>query len=156
MESVLKRLERMKKLSPIERVLAATDGSVTQILEAYLGAPVGVRTLSQKVGPAGAVAKQLGISKTDEVNFREVEIIDANGNALIRAKSWTPLKRLDEGFKEDLMKADVPIGKLLLKHNIESRRELLDVALDGGHVKRTYDIIRKGGVLIRVEETVLL
>ncbi len=152
----LERIGKMKGLSPVERVLASTDGSVTQVLEAYLGKPVGIRTLSQRVGPAGSIAGELSVSKSDEVNFREVEIIDGEGRALIRAMSWTPLKRLEPGFRDDLMKADAPIGKLLLKHGIESRREILDVRLERGRIVRTYNIIRGGEVLMRVEEAILI
>lgn len=153
---ILKKLERKKKLSPIKRVLAITDGSVTRTLEAYFGGPVGIRTLSQEVKEADAVAKGLGIEKTDLVNFREVEIIDKKGNVLLTAKSLTPLKRLEPGFKEDLMKADVPIGKLLEKHKIEARREIVDASIEGGKVKRVYNIIRKGEILMRIEETIEL
>jgi beta-ribofuranosylaminobenzene 5'-phosphate synthase len=150
--AVLKKLEKEKKLSLIERILAVTSGSVTQILEVYTGAPVKIKTLSQEVKVAGAIAGQLNVAKSDLVNFREVEILDAGGKLLMTAKSWTPLKRLEPAFREDLMKADVPIGKLLLKHKIETKRELLDARVESGRVKRTYNIIRKNEVLMRVEE----
>jgi len=149
---LLKMLEKEKKLSFLEKVLTVTNGSVTQILEAYLGEPVRIRTLSQEVKEAGVLAKELNVVKTDLVNFREVEIMDQKGKVMVRAKSWTPLKRLELGFKDDLMKADVPIGKLLVKHNIEARRELLDASIEGNNVKRTYNIIRKGEILMRIEE----
>lgn len=153
---VLKELEKEKKLrrlSLIERILAVTTGSVTQILEAYLGEPVKIRTLSQEVRGANDIAELLGIGKKDPVNFREVEITDQKGNVLLMAKSWTPLKRLEPAFRDDLMKADVPIGKLLAKHNIESRRELLNVKLGkDGRLKRTYNIIRNNEILMRIEE----
>jgi beta-ribofuranosylaminobenzene 5'-phosphate synthase len=150
---VLKKLEKEKKLSLIERILAVTNGSVTQILEVHTGAPVKIKTLNQEVKEAGAVANQLGVAKSDLVNFREVEILDSNGKLLMIAKSWTPLKRLEPAFRDDLMKADVPIGKLLLKHKIEVRRELLDARVEKGRVKRTYNIIKDNKVLMRIEET---
>lgn len=150
--AVLKKLEKEKKLSLIERILAVTNGSVTQILEVYTGAPVRIKTLNQEVKEAGIVANQLGVAKSDLVNFREVEILDTNGKLLMIAKSWTPLKRLEPAFRDDLMKADVPIGKLLLKHKIEVMRELLDARVESGKVERTYNIIRKDVVLMRVNE----
>ncbi len=151
--AVLKKLEKEKKLSPLEKMLAVTNGSVTQILETYTGASVRIKTLSQEVKPAGSMSKDLGVAKSDRVNFREVEILDADGMLLVTAKSWTPLKRLEPAFRDDLMKADVPIGKLLLKHKIEARRELLDARIEGGKVKRTYNIINKEEVLMRIRET---
>jgi beta-ribofuranosylaminobenzene 5'-phosphate synthase len=150
---VLKGLEKKRSLSTIEKILAFTTGSVTEILEAYLEGPVEVRTIRQEVAKAGDLAKDLDVEKTDDVNFREVEIIDEEDNVQIYARSWTPIKRLAPAFREDLMKADVPIGKLLAKHKIESRRELLDVKLDDeDRIKRTYNIIRNGEILMRIEE----
>jgi len=146
------RLEKGRRLSPIEKILAVTNGSVTQILEIITSGPVRINTVSQEVKEAGGIAKSLGVSEADEVNFREVEITDQEGNILVNAKSWTPLKRLEPGFKEDLMKADVPIGKLLIKHRIEARRELVDAWVEEGKVKRVYNIIRNGEVLMRIEE----
>lgn len=151
---ILERLGREKELSRLERILAVTNGSVTQMLEVWLGEPVRIRTLSQEVKEAGGMAGRLGVDGGDEVNFREVEIIDREGKVLIRAKSWTPLKRLEPGFKEDLMKADVPIGKLLMKHGMEVRRELLDVWMEDGKVRRAYNIIRNGEILMRIEESI--
>ena len=149
---IIADLEREKKLSLIEKILAVTNGSVTQILEIITGGPVKINTVSQGVKPAGEVAGSLGVSDADEVNFREVEITDQGGNVLLRAKSWTPLKRLEPEFRDDLMKADVPIGKLLIEHEIEARRELVDARIENGNVKRVYNIIRKGEVLMRIDE----
>jgi len=150
---LLKGVEPKKKLTPIERVLATTSGSITQALEAYLGEPIKIRTIAQEVKEAGEMAGLLGVERSEATNFREVEIMDSRGRVLIRAKSWTPLMRLEPEFKEDLMKADIPIGKLLSKHKIEARRELLDVGLHEGKLRRTYNIIRNGKVLMRIEET---
>jgi len=153
---LLRKLEEEKELTFLEKILALTNGSVTQILEIYLGEPVKLCTLSQEVKDAGVLALDLELSEADEVNFREVEIADQKGKALIKARSWIPLKRLEEGFKEDLMKADVPIGKLLIKHKIEVRRELLEASIVADKVQRIYNILHKGEILMRVEETILI
>jgi len=155
----MKLLEEVKSLgefSLIEKVLAVTNGSVTQVLEAYLGEPVKIRTISQEVKKAGEFAGKLGIKPSDDVNFRDVEITDQKGNILIKAKSWTPLKRLEPAFEEDLTKADVPIGKLLIKHKIEDRREIIGFGVIDKKIKRTYNIIRNGEILMRIEEIILV
>jgi len=154
---ILKALEKKKKkkkLTFLEKLLAVTTGSVTQILEAYLGEPVRIRTLKQEVKPAGPTAEKLGINKTDLVNFREVEITDRLGKVLVMAESQTPLNRLEPGFKDDLMKADMPIGKLLLKHKIESRRELLGARIVDGKIERSYIIIKNEKILMHIEERI--
>ena len=57
----------------------------------------------------------------DTVNHRVVVIGNRN---LIHAVSYIPLSRLDDEFREDLIRADIPIGRILKKHRIESRREI--------------------------------
>ncbi len=149
---VLGKLGKEKKLSLLERILAVTTGSVTQILEAHLDDQVRMRTLAQEVKEAGDFADKLGVAKKDPVNFREVELADKNGRVLMVGRSWTPVDRLEPEFKNDLMKADVPIGKLLAKHKIEARRELIDAWIENGKIRRVYNIIRNNEVLMRIEE----
>ncbi len=152
---ILRKLEEEKELTFLEKLLAVTNGSVTQLLEIHLGESVKIRTLGLEVKKAGKISEKLNVAVGDEVNFREVEITDQKGNALILAKSWIPIKRLKSEFKEDLMKADVPIGKLLIKHKLEVRRELLDASIVDCKVRRTYNIIHNNEILMRIEETIL-
>jgi beta-ribofuranosylaminobenzene 5'-phosphate synthase len=117
------------------------------------GKQVRIKTLSQEIKGAGDIAIILGVDKTEEVNFRRVQIIDQKGRVLVNARSWIPLSRLEPAFQEDLLKADVPIGKLLIKHRIEARRELVEAKIVGGRIVRTYDLIRFGKILMRIEES---
>jgi len=150
---ILGKLEKKHRMSLFEKILAVTNGSVTQLLEVYLGGEVKLRTLSQDVEMAGVdLAGKLAVKPDDMVNSREVEICDQKGKVLVKARSYSPLERLDEEFKEDLMKADEPIGRLFIKHRIEARRELVDVDIEGDMLKRTYNIIRNDEVLMRIEE----
>jgi beta-ribofuranosylaminobenzene 5'-phosphate synthase len=116
------------RLSPMQKFLLGTDGSVTQILEAITGKPVVIETREQKITAADpAIAKRLGIQPGDPVNCRVVEIKTlANGEVLIYAISHTPVARLSPEFKDDLMKEDIPIGKIIQNYRIEARREILD------------------------------
>jgi beta-ribofuranosylaminobenzene 5'-phosphate synthase len=108
------------RISPVQKFLLGTDGSVTQILESITGKNVVIRTLVQKVIPAGReTAETLDIAEGDLVNFRIVEIgIEESGEVLIYAISHTPINRLSPAFKDDLMKADIPIGRIISHHHI--------------------------------------
>ncbi|MFZ2472292.1 MAG: beta-ribofuranosylaminobenzene 5'-phosphate synthase [Methanothrix sp.] len=158
------------KLSPVQKMLLGTDGSVTGLLEVVTGSPVEIETLVQKVVPADeTVAKELQVNPGEEVNFRVVLLKTANSHeALVYAVSHTPLKRLDASFKDDLTKADIPIGVILKKHRIESRRDITSTAfLSAGQehcrvfgvfareimLTRSYKIIRHGQPLISIKET---
>ena len=119
---------RVGRLSPVQKILLGTDGSVTQLLEAITGETVNVRTRLQEIVPAdAATAGNLGIRAGDPVNHRIVELAAGkSGEVLIYAISDSPVGRLPADFKDDLMKADIPIGKIIQQHHIEARREILE------------------------------
>jgi beta-ribofuranosylaminobenzene 5'-phosphate synthase len=160
---------KVGRISPVQKFLLGTDGSVTQILESITGKKVVIRTLTQKVIPADrTVADNLSIAKGDPVNFRIVEIrTEKSGEVLIYAISHTPVNRLSPAFKDDLMKADIPIGRIIRQHHIEARREILSARVtpatdEMGRVfaicknepvlSRQYQIIHAGKPLIFIEE----
>jgi beta-ribofuranosylaminobenzene 5'-phosphate synthase len=155
-------------LTPHQTILLLTDGSVTTLLEAISGEDVSVTTLSQVVARAGIdVAAALEIETGEMVNHRTVVLNNSRtGEALVYAVSYTPLFRLEPGFTDDLMRADIPIGKILKKHAIESRREILTIGVRGSDTTitrvlgnrpgpflfRRYKIIRAGKPLMLIEE----
>jgi beta-ribofuranosylaminobenzene 5'-phosphate synthase len=172
-ERISERISDLEKavgrLSPVQKMLIGTDGSVTGLLEVLTGSPVTIETVVQKVEAAESeVAEELGINPGDEVNYRVVRLVRADsGETLIYAVSHTPLKRLEPGFKEDLIRADIPIGVILKKHNIESRRDIIaagsrpagqemgrifNIFPDEPMLSRTYRIIRHGQPLIAIRE----
>ncbi|MCC7565361.1 MAG: DUF98 domain-containing protein [Methanomicrobiaceae archaeon] len=157
-------------LSPVQKVLLGTDGSVTNLLEMVTGNPVEITTLVQEVVQADAdVAESLDIEAGEPVNYRVVELKDGRtGDVLIYAVSHTPLKRLAPEFRQDLMRADIPIGRILRTHRIESRREILHARMlradanmsrifsiqpEEALLSRKYRIIHREEPLIAIEET---
>ena len=140
-------------LSPVQKILLGTDGSVTQLLEAVTGHTVTIRTLEQEVVPAdAAIAEQLSVPVGEPVNHRVVELKDAEtGTVLIYAISETPLSRLNPCFKEDLMKADIPIGKIIRQHRIEARREIVCTRVSPApdSTSRVFSICRSEPLLSR-------
>jgi len=167
---ILKLESIVGRLSPVQKMLLGTDGSVTSLLEVVTGSPVEIETLVQRVVPADeAVARELQINPGEEVNFRIVLLKKADSReALVYAVSHTPLKRLESKIKDDLTKADIPIGVILKKHRIESRRDITSTAFlsaDPEHCRafgvfareimltRSYQIIRHGRPLIAIKET---
>jgi beta-ribofuranosylaminobenzene 5'-phosphate synthase len=167
------RIQELEKeagrLSRVQKILLGTDGSITRILEVITGAQVRITTLSQEVVPAGKeVAGNLRIREGDPVNHRVVRIEEGGrGRALIHAVSDAPLERLPPAFREDLMRADIPIGRILARHRVEARREILDArvipaagelaSLFGTFrneplLARRYRIIHQGEPLMLIEE----
>jgi len=141
------------RISPVQKFLLGTDGSVTQILESITGKKVVIRTLVQEVGPADrAVADSLDITEGDPVNYRVVEIrTEESGEVLIHAISHTPISRLSAEFRDDLMKADIPIGRIISRHHIEARREILSarVTQASDEMGRIFGICKNEPLLSR-------
>ena len=161
----IKEIEnKLGSLSSAQKILLATDGSVTTILDVLKG-HVNIRTLVQEFKKADEqAASLLDIEVGDTINYRVVVI--EGEEPLIYAISMIPVERLDNDFKEDLIRADIPIGRILRKHNIESRREIKSVSVEESTpqmreifsnsapmLTRTYNIIHKDEVLIWLMET---
>ncbi len=160
------RLEKiMGTLSNTQKILLSTDGSVTTILDVLTGGRVNIKTLTQEFIPADhKISRELAIAQGDTVNYRVVVI--GSNEPLIHAISYIPINRIDNDFKEDIIRADIPIGRILKKHQVESRREIKSVQLeepsvdlktifntDSMMLTRTYNIIRNDEILIRIKET---
>lgn len=167
-EVILKGIKEIEKnlgsLSSAQKILLATDGSVTTILDVLKG-HVKIRTLIQELREADEeMANLLQVERGDAVNYRVVVI--ERDEPLIHAVSLIPVERLNNDFKEDLIRADIPIGRILKKHQIESRREIKSVAVEKSSpemveifndespvLSRTYHIIHQDQVLVWIKET---
>ncbi len=141
------------RLSPVQKILLGTDGSVTQMLEVITGKPVEITTRLQEVVNADEkTAGRLGIGVGEEVNHRVVELRNAgDGGVLIYAVSDTPLSRLSPEFRDDLMRADIPIGRIMKRHHLESRREIIDaqVLTADDDLSRVFGLFRHESLLSR-------
>lgn len=154
------------KLKPIHRILLTTDGSITKILEAITEKEIKIKTVEQRIISADkSIAGILEINVGDKVNFRIVNIL-ADNEVVGHAVSYTPLNRLDKSFREDLMRADIPIGKIIKKHKLEVRREInwggvvkaekfaeiFGISASDSILSRNYNIIHRGKILINITE----
>jgi len=156
-------------LSAQQKLLLTTDGSITNTLEILIGGEVGIETLHQKIVEADEkIAEKLGVANEDEINERIVRIYNKKNNKpLIYAISYAPLSLADKDFSKDLFSADIPIGKIMEKYKIESRREIKDINYTRANeelskifcvfeeeilLRRNYSIIRKGEILIDIYE----
>jgi beta-ribofuranosylaminobenzene 5'-phosphate synthase len=145
--------EEVGRLSPVQKILLGTEGSVTHLLEVITGSRVKIVTRVQEVVSADArLAGILDVAAEEPVNHRVVEIRNAETEeVLIYATSHTPLSRLPDEFREDLMKADIPIGRIIQQHQIESRREILDAraCAPDPEVRRVFHMFRNEPLLSR-------
>ncbi len=144
-----------KNFSNTQKILLTTDGSITAILDVLYG-KITLSTLEQHFEDATEEsAKLVNCEVGDQVNFREV-IMHKDDENLIYAISYIPLKRLSDEICCDLVRADIPIGRILKNYNIESRREintlqeLFNTTED--MLARDYAIIHKNEILMWIKE----
>jgi chorismate-pyruvate lyase len=141
------------------RICAGTDGSVTLLLELLTGKTVKVVTLEQKIIKATHdIAKLLEIDVGDDVNSRLVTL-NADGTAYVLAKSLAAVKRMPPAVSSDLMRADIPIGRILREHKLETRRDILKMEIvsrdffgDIPVLSREYNIIYNNRILMWINE----
>jgi beta-ribofuranosylaminobenzene 5'-phosphate synthase len=160
-------IDKKVGLSPVQKILLTTDGSVTRILEALGGEPVTVETVGQGVIRAdNKIARTLDVPAGSEVNHRVVNLRNPGG-VLLHAVSYAPLERLRPEFKAHIMRRDKPIGRIMAELGIEARREItgygvmkadeelskvFSIPLGALLLKRTYNIIYQGEVLLNITE----
>ncbi|MCL7411892.1 MAG: chorismate pyruvate-lyase family protein [Methanosarcinaceae archaeon] len=142
------------------RVCAGTDGSVTFLLEIMTRHDVTVVTEDQHQVPADdSMASLFDIDVGDDVNCRIVTLV-ADGVPYVYAKSLAPIDRMPETVRQDMMRADIPIGKILREHDIETRRDFDIIEMVKGAslfgcesvLSRSYRIVHNGDVLMWINE----
>lgn len=155
MQDVLKRPD----IPACLRICAGTDGSITQLLEVLTGKSVKVETISQNVVKASPqIAGLLDIEPGDDVNDRLVTL-KVDDIVYVLAKSLAPIKRIPGGVRDDLMRADIPIGRILREHKLETRRDILNIRIvhrdffgELPVLSREYKIIYENKVLMWINE----
>ena len=153
-----------KTFSNTQKILLTTDGSITAILDVLYG-KITLTTIDQHFENAdGDHAKLVNAHEGDEINFREV-IMHRNDKPLIYAISHIPLFRCSKEICADLIRADIPIGRILKNYDIESRREINNIYIEKPNDKlkeifntdedmlaRDYVIIHNDEILMWIKE----
>ena len=155
-------LEKLKsfRIPTCLRVCAGTDGSVTFLLEIMTGHPTAVVTEYQHVIPADKwMAQMFGVEVGADINDRVVTLT-SDEVPYVYARSLSAIEKMPSGVRCDLMKADIPIGRILRDHSIETRRDFEDVELRSQEplfgarsaLSRSYKIVHHNGVLMWINE----
>lgn len=142
------------------RACAGTDGSVTFLLEIMTKYPTAVVTEYQHIIPATKWMSSLfNISEGSKVNDRVVSL-RCNDISYVYARSLCAIDKIPQVVKNEMIKADIPIGKILRDHNIETRRDFEHIEFNKdevifgveGTLSRSYKIIHKNNILMWINE----
>lgn len=118
------------RLTPFQRGLIVTDGTVTRFIEAYTFAPVAVVLLDQKRQTLPKANTYLQLPAGEEVISRQVTLQtqrESESTPIIHtyADSLIARKRLPKPVLEGLESDKQGLGRLLQHSGLETRRELL-------------------------------
>ena len=149
-----------KTFSNTQKILLTTDGSITAILDVLYG-KITLSTLEQHFEDATEEsAKLVNCDVGDQVNFREV-IMHKDEKPLIYAISHIPLSRCNDEICSDLIRADIPIGRILKNYDIESRREIRNIYVEKPDAKlkeifgTDEDMLARDYVIINCDEILM-
>ena len=139
------------KLNPFQKILLIADGTLTNILEAFLNEPIGVIKLSEEIVSITADILPLEIKVGTEVLERQILLCGKTSRRnWLYADSIIVLERMEERFREKLIKSHIPIGKLWREHKMETFKEIVTYAREqAGDLSNCFDIKREDKLLSR-------
>ena len=144
-------------LKELHRIILTTDGTVTDILEAYHRERMIVLALHQDVAAAStlpdAQRSALGLETTPEAQVLVREILlrgEISESCHLHASSAIALDRLPEPVRQGLLDKKQPIGHLLLEHRIATFKEIIDCHRDpAGALAAHFGITERAPMLSR-------
>ena len=155
-------------LSLIPRILFATDGAITHILEAYAGETIDFVRLAATSGAAPDDRRSLRIGHDERV-LQRVSLLRGRttGRVFVHARSVMVLDRLPGPVADELLSSGGSLLKLLVEHRIGTFRETVAewegtderIAAHFGigpgevHVARTYQVVVEGRPVAWITET---
>jgi chorismate-pyruvate lyase len=110
-------------LSPRQKILLTTDGTVTQLLELLTGEKIRVRKLEHSMIAGGPPS--LGVSAGEPVLSRRILLCGA-ARPYMYAHSWLVPARMPREMQDAMLHTDTPIGKLWKSARLETFREIID------------------------------
>ena len=125
----------LSRLTPFQRALLVTDGTVTRFLEAYTLSPVKIVLLKQEMQTLPAYHEWLSAKKGTEVIRRQVSLQTLNCTGRpptihTYATSLIILSRTPIVITQGLELKSDGLGTLLQRSGLETRRDLLWCGVD--------------------------
>lgn len=138
-------------LSPFQRIILTTDGTLTDILEAYLFEAIQIVKLSEGLVSITQDIPTLELKKGREVIERKILLQGKiSRKNFVYAESIIVHDRLDESFKTSLLNSQISLGRLWLAHKLETFKEIVDSGKEPANdLSNYFNIKRKENLLFR-------
>jgi chorismate-pyruvate lyase len=115
-------------LSLFQKILLATDGTVTELIALYAGEPIRVKKLEQTIREEVASA-ELACTGRTRLLTRRILLAGATKKYLY-AESEFVLERLPEPIRTQMLETDRPIGLLWKEQRLETFREIVRQSIE--------------------------
>ena len=126
-------------ISKFQRILLTTDGTVTDILEAYAFEQILIVKLSEKLILLDRDILSMNLKEGTEVIARKILLQGKiSRKNYVYAESIIVPERLDEQFKNTLLKTRTPIGKIWFEQQVETCKEILETSKESSEGLSSY------------------
>jgi chorismate-pyruvate lyase len=158
----------LSTLNSFCRVLLTTDGTLTEILEAYFLEQIHLLKVSETLQPAKYANLALKIQPGEEIIERKIILQGlSSGVNYVYAESIIVVNELEASMRADLLGSKTPIGRLWIEHKMETFKEMIsmrrqpagdlaplfDVAADSSVLSRAYRVFSRRKPIIMIVET---
>jgi len=118
-----------------QKVVMATDGTVTNLVALYTRDQIKVNVINQEI----TKEVPLFLQPTSESSvLRRKVLLHGPTKNYVYAESIFVFERLSDSIKKKLIETDQPIGLLWKQERLESYREILEVRLEKNKVVASY------------------
>jgi len=157
----------LASLSALHRVLLITDGTLTEILQAYFLEEIQLVKLTEEIQISTKPCPQLQAEPGERLMVRTILLRgQQTGRTYVYAESLIALDRLDDNVRSRLVTTKIPIGRVWVENKLETfkefiraQRELADdnadhfgIEPDDVLLSRSYRVIWKGRPVMMITE----
>lgn len=148
---------QIDNLNAIQRILLITDGTVTDILEAYFREPIEIVPLQQDITNSLEPVPELDLEAGSRIMQREILLRGKlSRRNMLHADSLIVPGRLSETLLEGLLLKKQTIGHLLLMHKLETHREIIQFRRQQAGRLAAYFAVHEEALLLARTYIVLL
>jgi len=128
-----------QELSLFEKILLATDGTVTDLIALYAGETIRVKKLDQFIERRDA-PPALRCHEPTRMLQRRILLAGAARHYLY-AESQFVLERFSAHLQQQLLETDTPVGMLWKEARLETYREITAKTIEaGGEIARHFEL----------------
>ncbi len=130
------------RLSTFQRIILTTDGTLTEILEAYLAEKIRLIKVSEQTLALPQANDALALAAGQEVIERKIFLQGRISHKnWVYAESLLVPERLEQRFRDRLLISQEPMGRLWLEHRLETFKEIVHTCREpAGELAQSFHI----------------